>query len=132
MIFFHLFRFAWPTAKKQQSTHKRALDLVSGSDFERNLHDVSKRIRSRGSRGPPSPEGRKSNEEGPVLYFDLPQGLPSLSMAVASPVVAGWTRMRAVHHGHRPGLLRRVHDVAQPDVDGETLDLLASRQPDQD
>ncbi len=67
----YLFIFSRP-APKTQSTHERALELVSGGNCWRNLHDFSSRSPSQGSQDPPwAPKGPKIGRKSGAGFIIL-------------------------------------------------------------
>ncbi len=77
-----MFLFCRPTPKTQ-SAHERALKVVSGVDFKRIPHYFSKRVRSRGPRGPPWPR-RAENRPGIPGRIYLLSSLRSAQMAIGA------------------------------------------------
>ncbi len=114
-------------APRTQSTHERALQLVPGADFWRDLQCFSSRSPSQGSRGPPraprgGAENRQKNGPGFITLFSRKsaQVVPS-----GGPVKGSLEKSRVLDR-LRPGSGASGQEIGfragfQPDSDKENL-----------
>jgi hypothetical protein len=134
----YLFMFLRPAPKTQSTTHERALEIVSGAHCWCNLHYISSRSPSQGSRRPPwASKGRLSaKKQRPDLSFYPPQGLPRLrkswisrSTCEAAAPSKPWPRSRSQVASSRFLASGGERDRASPEALQKTPPLKTSDPP---